>query len=662
VILGDSIVMNLGILRNILLYSFVMLLQASCMESRVDVSIVQKDTIKKNDLSLAKGTSLQTSNKIAGFDEKLGFDILEGTDTGLFISDEQLTVTDLTDSSNPIDLSFFTFIGGTKVKIINSKRAYVFGLEFVSLINIENLEDIKLISTYDFAGGTKAQDFVFGGEYVYVSLLSDGFSILSFSNEENPILVKSQATVGDSIGIHIDGNELFTSDDTILVVYDITNPLLINELGRFDTTDNKILDIKNHENKIFALTNGTLHTLNGTDYSSISSYSAHSSSNSKQIINYENNVFAITNSAFFGGLTIQNIDLNIPGTPNAVGESSFPPALDFSTTNDFDIILRNNKIFLQSTTSDLYVFDLFPLTGVNKQSVNLNSLNGGITEMKFSGTTGVSLGVDGVLSTTDFTNPDKPTITGQHFFSVFANSIIIHNGYAFIKTWDFNAAVKVFDLNDLDTPVGSVTLTSAKSAHGPISHKGNIFYVPNEDRFHVIDMANPLIPNILSTVSSGYWTLGSIVEGDYLYVMHNTDEIKVYDISTPSTPTFVNNFGTSSGIKGVINNSMYVSDYSSIVEIYDLGTPSLPTLVGNIPTIKSSTFASKGSFFYTFDELTNKLHIYDVSNPATPNLVSSTIAIEDVLHIEIIGDILFVSLKTRSFLVDISDNTQPVVL
>ncbi|MBN2323516.1 MAG: hypothetical protein JXQ30_07275 [Spirochaetes bacterium] len=118
---------------------------------------------------------------------------------------------------------------------------------------------------------------------------------------------------------------------------------------------------------------------------------------------------------------------------------------------------------------------------------------------------------------------------------------------------------------------------------------------------------------------------GVAVSGDYAYVADGAEGLKVIDISTPTSPSLVDNgvYDTYSAYGVTIQDSYaYIADGNSgliIVDVSPAWVGSAPTLVGSIDTNCAFSVGLSGTYAYVADG-TEGVKVIDVSNPASPRL------------------------------------------
>jgi hypothetical protein len=167
--------------------------------------------------------------------------------------------------------------------------------------------------------------------------------------------------------------------------------------------------------------------------------------------------------------------------------------------------------------------------------------------------------------------------------------------------------------------------------------------------FRIYDVSNPSSITFLNGVDIGANVTDNVVIGRYAYLVNgnvtgtgcsSSDssgcEFRIYDISNPSSISFVN--GADIGADG---NGLYIAGrYAYVVNgsiggtcsssnptgcelrIFDISNPASPTFVGGFNNQVMNDIMVVGKYAYIATSNNSRvLNIYDVSNPASPSLV-----------------------------------------
>ena len=249
--------------------------------------------------------------------------------------------------------------------------------------------------------------------------------------------------------------------------------------------------------------------------------------------------------------------------------------------------------------------------------------------------------------------------------------IVSANGYAYAAQ---GGEVRVYDVS---TPAKVSALSW--SAYGSRFYQGDAIrrlaidgtYLYIDDEFHlaIADISDPLHPVILSVIPNGGSdsSRGIAVSGNYAYLSVYGVGLRVVDVSSKSSPQVVKTL--SSGTKypwrsTISGNYLYVTSgnpyggVSSRLDIFDITDPAAPVLKGTY-TGGSQGFsgvAVRGTYAYVTSYYSGA-SVIDVSNPASPTLVSSISGI-NANDIRISGSYAYVSTRYEGFRIyDISTPT-----
>ena len=173
------------------------------------------------------------------------------------------------------------------------------------------------------------------------------------------------------------------------------------------------------------------------------------------------------------------------------------------------------------------------------------------------------------------------------------------------------------------------------------------------------------------------------ISGDYAYVVGNSDNLVVVDISDPVNPSTVgvwdpNDLNVMENASSIAISGFYAyitGGGSDNLIIIDISNPTSPTLVGNWDPNNENvmnypyTVAASGSHVYVSGYATDNLAIIDVSNPANPTLVGNWIpsnanVMDGAISVAVSGDFAYVTgaISDNLAIVDISNPTSPTTV
>ncbi len=245
-----------------------------------------------------------------------------------------------------------------------------------------------------------------------------------------------------------------------------------------------------------------------------------------------------------------------------------------------------------------------------------------------------------------------------------SHDVAVSDGLAFVANG--NGGLTVLDIENPEQPLwlGShqklgytVKVSSEARRVAVLNDAGMIF---------LIDATNPLEPTTLSSYRSDDTLLDIALHGNLLFVL-TPDEIQVMDFSATS-PQLSNeglDFGQGVNLGGerrvyIDNNLAYVADWFSGIHIYDLSRPRQPELLSSYHTPGSpkGIVVRDGVAFVADDD--HGLQVLDVSNPLEPTLVSTLLTQGLAYTPRLVGDLLYLASHRGGFqIIDISDVSSP---
>jgi len=240
------------------------------------------------------------------------------------------------------------------------------------------------------------------------------------------------------------------------------------------------------------------------------------------------------------------------------------------------------------------------------------------------------------------------------------------------------------DLAFIATSMGGLTILDIKNAEQPqwlgshqklgyaikVSAKARRVAVLNDSGIiFLIDASNPAEPTTISSYRSKETILDIALHGEQLFALGKND-IQLIDFSA-ETPQLSNeglDFGQGVNLGGerrvFINNKLaYVADWFSGIHIYDLSRPRQPELLSSFHTPGSpkGIVVRDGVAFVADDD--HGLQIVDVSDPINPKRISTLLTQGLAYTPRLVGDLLFLASHHGGFqIIDVSDVSQPKLI
>lgn len=185
--------------------------------------------------------------------------------------------------------------------------------------------------------------------------------------------------------------------------------------------------------------------------------------------------------------------------------------------------------------------------------------------------------------------------------------------------------------------------------YGNYAYAGNGFYLT------VLDISNPASPSVVREIVLTGSSLDEnemIAADGYLYVPQ-WSKLTVYSLSDPSNPTEVARLpviGILYGSMELVGNLLYAAAWTSGMMIIDVSSPSAPTFVGSLPAplfngnpdrARDVTVFTSGPSTYAYVAYYYAgIQVLDVTNPASPSLVTTLPLVNGLESVGRVGNTL----------------------
>ncbi len=217
-----------------------------------------------------------------------------------------------------------------------------------------------------------------------------------------------------------------------------------------------------------------------------------------------------------------------------------------------------------------------------------------------------------------------------------------------------------------DLPVTCVSSEISNAVPREVDISGNYAFVASQSKLEVFNIANPLnIFNVANVTQTGMEPYAVDVEGSYLYVAGGNGGFFVFNIATPTSPTYVSsmdNGGVYVGVK-VSGTTAYCTSYTGGLHVYNVTNPA---------SISRTSFHNDGSSMYGLWIAGNYLYITETSaglavynltaNPKAPVYITKLALDSDFAKdVQVVGSYAYVSCDLRGMhVVSVANPAAPV--
>ncbi|RME24755.1 MAG: hypothetical protein D6800_08370 [Candidatus Zixiibacteriota bacterium] len=207
-----------------------------------------------------------------------------------------------------------------------------------------------------------------------------------------------------------------------------------------------------------------------------------------------------------------------------------------------------------------------------------------------------------------------------------ARNIDVEGSIAAVAMYDSGLAV--IDISIPESPVILGQLTGFNGSAFDVVTTGGMAYVTTlkNGELVIADISNPTAPSVVGSFSNGSEYMYRLaVRGSLAYIANGMVGLTIVDVSTPSAPVLVSSFDLGGSAEGIAlaGNYAYVTT-GEILNVIDVSTPSAPTLVGSVTMAGASSWGLTvlGNYVYAATGPV-LLNVVDVSNPAMPSVVNT---------------------------------------
>jgi len=294
--------------------------------------------------------------------------------------------------------------------------------------------------------------------------------------------------------------------------------------------------------------------------------------------------------------------------------------------------------------------------------LNTYKAPGPATDVYVSGTTAY-VAADSYLHIIDVTDPASPQVLANYETPGGVDEVYVSGSTAYVVHgfyWDskfsayFGGRLHVIDVTNPASPqlLGSYTISDVNGLYVSESTA----YVASDFGLYVIDVANRASPQLLASYyglesatdvciseTTAYVVTGSYPELEKTKVIYDTitmyppykeepGYLQIINVADPASPQLLASSLSSDVYDAYVSgNIVYVVD-SHELQVIDVANPASPDLVGKCDTLLGTEIYVSGTTAYIayaeFDmpflpHHNPGLHVIDVSNPASPQLLAS---------------------------------------
>jgi hypothetical protein len=254
------------------------------------------------------------------------------------------------------------------------------------------------------------------------------------------------------------------------------------------------------------------------------------------------------------------------------------------------------------------------------------------------------------------------------------NAVFVQDGYAYVTDWTHG--LYIYDISNPQTPslVGRFErIQGVTDGTMDVVVDGNYAYVAFKwHGLRVLDISNRANPIEVAGVrpfGADQLSLHLYKSGRYIYQADEGNGVLMYDVLTPTNPTYVGRYHTPSMFAQSVHvhgQRVYVAEVNGGVTIWNVSSVGSSSRIGAIEGGDIGTVWGvhvEGDYAYL--AASNRLHVVNVSNPANPRLLGSAATIGQAYAVTVRGGYAVVGQRGSTGYVqvfDVQDPTTPVLV
>lgn len=498
---------------------------------------------------------------------------------------------------------------------IVGQLAYVSAEAVMAIVDISDPYAPQLVR--HFVPWSPVHDAVISGNY---AILAGGGSILVYdlSVPGTPPLVESVSLANRVFGLARVADQLYAADYSDgMWVLNAASPLSLQELGEWtDTATNRWLEE-------FAVVPGYAYIGDWNEISIVDATDPSSPNLSGiwDFVDHATGMYSSGDDLFMSGWGkgISRWDISSPAMPAKETECLSPGM-------GYEMVISGQYGFQANGIGGLQVLDLSdPETPTVVGSFDTEHEATGIA---LSGQHAFMIVDTEGLKVYDISVPATPTLVAEAPLPGLLRRIKIQGNYAYATAGD--SGLIILDISDPGSPQRVSSIDVPGYVYNVAVDDGHAFVSSSMSGLHVVDVSDPSAPAVVGSYINNDYNRAVVVSGDHVYLQYGGNlspyrgVLGVFDVSNPSNPVLITSLpedqvGLREAVSAdVIGSQLHVSGRSSGLKVFDISTPTSPRLVGQYdpkPGYVWDTDLAGGVLWVTCDNGLISVYQGDCSGP-----------------------------------------------
>jgi hypothetical protein len=526
---------------------------------------------------------------------------------------------------------------------------------FVSVVSAQGI-------VYDASSlWTENHDIIIDGDLAYCAY-DQGLAIFDISDLTQPELIGNLPLFSECTGIEYRDLYVFiAASETGLVIASVENPRF-PEVYRTCPTHGDCRDLKLFNDYVIAATDSALQVV---DISVMANPFIAASYFQTASSYYPNKIIIDGNRAYWLHGSAMIFDISDPTNLNLIGE--------IDANNFYNIYVKDTVAYVASRADfgagNLVIFDVSNPS--NPQYLGGCIALGDLYSLQVNGQYAYLVGAGVNFQIADISDLSNPEIVYSHedFSTFYSYGIQVSGSYAYLA----NSYFSTFEVYDISTPISAHRIgyyDSHAEFTFDVALKGNYAYIAGYDGGLLsLDISNFSNIEITASYSDSIfpYPINSVeAQGQYLYITRQSSppRMVIFNISEPGFldsvgGCFLQSVFLVSDIS-IYNQYAFLSCEYNGFQIYDISNPASPELLyqtnpGNVTHIKAvGNYALVSGYFVG-------LLIYDISNPSSPENIGG-IASLSVYDLDCDSEYVYAATDSGLCAVQIEDPANPTII
>jgi hypothetical protein len=526
-----------------------------------------------------------------------------------------VSVLDISTPAHPVQVAVVDTPGSAEGIAVAGNYAYVAdwdkGLRIIDITDPLAAHEVGHYDTPGFAYGVAVSD-----NYAYVADHAAGLQIINVTSKSNPTLARSYDTPGYAWAVAVSGDYAFIADGFAgLLVLDVSNPATVSVVGSCPAVDS-VMDVAVSGDYAYLADSTAGLRVAGIIWSP---FSLTCDVGSLALAGRASGVFVSGNNAYVAADSagLQTVDITDPASPLPVDSFDTPGRA-------LAVAVSGTAAYVADDSGGLRVVEV----GGNPAPVIVGhaATSGNAEGVAAEGTVAYVADGNGGLKAFDVTNVTAPSEIWTCDGSTQAMDVAVQGTHAYVADW--SGKLEVVDISVPSAPACDAGSCDIVGGHpNGITLAGSRAYIAAGDvGLAIVNIANPALPTVLSTIDTPGSASGVAISGAYAYVADGRSGLQILDVASPTGGAVVGS-GSTTGYSWDVaaeGTYAYVASGDAGLQIYDVTIPG-----GAHVPLASLTLAGSAHSISLKDDLAfisvggRGVVVVNVSNPAHPALVAS---------------------------------------